>query len=96
MAAPRPPPLLITPAPGTRILHDVGGVRGLSLLTEAFSLETERRYWAAGPGGAALPAGVTKREGEWLTSEPRAFFCWRVRGAQSGGGLPAVRAAVPA
>ena len=94
-APPRPPPLLITPVPGTHILHDVGGVRGLSLLTEAFSLETERRYWTAGPGGAALPAGMTKRESEWLTSEPRGFFAGAYE-VLNLGGLPAVRAAVPA
>jgi hypothetical protein len=73
MAA-RPPPRLVTPGPGTHILRDVGGVPGLSVLTEAFTEDCERRYWDAAPGSGNQSAGETKRVGQCSIDHPLAMF----------------------
>ena len=69
----RPPPICVTPGPGTHILRDVGGVAGLHVMTEAFTEAFETRLWSAGPGGGALPLGATERTGEWAAYDPLGF-----------------------
>lgn len=73
MAA-RPPPRLVMPGPGTHILRDVGGVPGLSVLTEAFTEDCERRYWGAAPGSGDLPTDATKRMGQCHILHPLQMF----------------------
>ena len=52
----------------------MGGVPGLSVLTEAFTEDCERRYWDAAPGSGNQSAGETKRVGQCSIDHPLAMF----------------------
>lgn len=67
----------IVPAPGWRIIRDVGGVPGLHLATEVFSEAAERAFFGVTAAVGTLHPHETSRHGEFkcgVRSAPAAFW----------------------